>query len=151
MIDPSLAFSIAGKIALAGWLGLLVSLFVARARPIAWTAARLIIPALLALAYIVLIWTGMRTATGGGFGSIEEVRILFANDSALAAGWIHYLAFDLFVGCWIVRDGLDSRVPALLLVPCLALTLMFGPAGLLLYLALRLAFRRGAASAEAAL
>lgn len=149
MIDPSLAFSVAGKIALAGWLGLLLSLFVARARPVAWTAARLAIPALLAIAYVLLIWTGMGEAAGGGFGSIAEVRALFANDSALTAGWIHYLAFDLFVGSWIARDGLEAGVPALLLIPCLALTLMFGPAGLLLYLALRLAFRGRARAAEA--
>ena len=47
----------------------------------------------------------MRAAEGGGFGSIAEVRALFANDSALAAGWLHYLAFDLFVGAWIAREG----------------------------------------------
>jgi hypothetical protein len=141
MIDPPLAFSVAGMIAMAGWLGLLLSLFVERARPVAWTAAQLAIPALLAMAYIMLIWTGMGAATGGGFGSITEVRALFANDSALVAGWLHYLAFDLFVGTWIAREGLASGVPALLLVPCLALTFLFGPAGLLLFLALRLAFR----------
>lgn len=148
MIDPHLAFSVAGMIAMAGWLGLLVSLFVARVRPIAWTASQLAIPALLAVAYILLIWTGMRETTGGGFGSIEEVRALFANDSALAAGWLHYLAFDLFVGTWIAREGLASGVWAVLLIPCLALTFLFGPAGLLLFLALRLAFRRNSRPVE---
>jgi hypothetical protein len=149
MIDPHLAFSVAGMIAMAGWLGLLLSLFVRRARPIAWTAASLAIPALLAIAYVILIWNGMHAATGGGFGSIEEVRALFANDSALAAGWLHYLAFDLFVGAWIARDGSESAVPALLLIPCLALTFLFGPAGLLLYLILRLALRGRRATKEA--
>jgi hypothetical protein len=70
------------------------------------------------------------------------VRALFANDSALAAGWIHYLAFDLFIGSWIVRDGLERQVPRLLITFCLPLTLVAGPAGLLLYFAFRLAFAR---------
>ncbi len=143
MIDPDTAFRLAGLLALLGWAGLLLSLFVGAARAVAWPAAQLIVPALLALAYILLLagaW-GADDAAGGGFGSIAEVRALFANDAALAAGWLHYLAFDLFVGAWIVRDGLEVRVPRLLLIPCLALTFLFGPSGLLLYLVLRLAFR----------
>jgi ABA4-like protein len=143
MIDPDTAFRLAGLLALLGWAGLLVSLFVRSVRALAWPAAQLIVPALLALAYILLLagaW-GADDAAGAGFGSIAEVRALFANDAALAAGWLHYLAFDLFVGAWIVRDGLETPVPRLLLIPCLALTFLFGPSGLLLYLVLRLALR----------
>jgi hypothetical protein len=142
MIDPATAFSLSGVLAMAGWAGLLVSLFVKRARSYAWTAATIIIPALLAIAYALLIQEGMGAAEGGGFGSIEEVRVLFANDSALAAGWLHYLAFDLFVGAWIAREGASSGIPALLLIPCLALTFLFGPVGLLLFLILRFGFSR---------
>lgn len=142
MIDPSTAFSIGGYLAMLGWAGLLVSLFAASARAIAQLAARLAIPALLAIAYGLLIWTGFGEAEGGGFGSITEVRALFASDSALAAGWLHYLAFDLFVGSWIASDGIERRIPALLILPCLPLTFLFGPLGLLLYLALRLALQR---------
>ena len=142
MIDPAMAFNLGGKLAMLGWLCLIISLFVAAAGPIAQLATRLIIPALLAVAYGMLIFTGFGEAEGGGFGSIGEVRALFASDSALTAGWFHYLAFDLFVGSWIVADGLDRRIPALLILPCLPLTFLFGPLGLLLYLALRLAFQR---------
>jgi hypothetical protein len=142
MINPAMAFSMAGLLAMAGWAGLLLSLFVKPARRWAGTAAAILIPALLAIAYIPLIQEGFGAAPDGGFGSIGEVRALFANDSALAAGWLHYLAFDLFVGSWIVREGTSSGVPALLLIPCLALTFLFGPAGLLLFLILRFAFGR---------
>ena len=140
MLDPATAFDLAGLLAMLGWLGLVVSLFVARARPWAWPAAQIVVPALLAIAYILLITDGLG-AEGGGFGSIEEVRALFADDSALAAGWLHYLAFDLFVGAWIVRDGLARGLHPLLVLPCLPLTFLFGPAGLLLYLLLRLVRR----------
>ena len=142
MIDPATAFSLSGLLAMLGWAGLLLALFFKPARPYAWTTAGVAIPALLAVAYILLIQDGMGAAEGGGFGSIAEVRALFANDSALAAGWLHYLAFDLFVGAWIAREGSDSGVPAVLLIPCLALTFLFGPAGLLLFLILRFAFSR---------
>jgi hypothetical protein len=137
MLDPATAFNLAGLLAMLGWLGLLVSLFVAQARLIAWPAAQLVVPAILAIAYILLIAEGFGTE-GGGFGSIEEVRALFADDSALAAGWLHYLAFDLFVGAWIVRDGIARGIHKLLILPSLPLTFLFGPAGLLLYILVRL-------------
>lgn len=140
MLDPSTAFSLAGPVVLASWAALILSLFAKPVRPIALTSTQFLVPGLLAVAYILLIWVGMG-AEGGGFGSIEEIRALFADDSALVAGWFHYLAFDLFVGSWIVRDQSDSGVAAILVLPCLPLTFLFGPAGLLLYLVLRLAFR----------
>lgn len=141
MIDPGAAFSLGGLLAMLGWLGLIAALFVARIREAVQFAATALVPGLLAIAYILLIFEGWG-AEGGGYGSIEEVRALFASDAALAAGWLHYLAFDLFVGAWIARDGLRAGVPRLLLLPCFALTFLFGPAGLLLFLLLRLAFGR---------
>lgn len=141
MLDPHSAFSIAGTIAILGWLGLLVSLFVSAVRPYAQSLATVAIPALLAIAYLLLFGQSWGQTPGGGFGSIEAVRALFANDAALAAGWLHYLAFDLFVGAWIVRRSLQHRIYPLLVVPCLVLTFLAGPAGLLLFLAIRLAAR----------
>ena len=141
MLDPQLAFSLTGPLVMAGWAGLLLSLFIKSARPIAWPAAQYAVPAILAVAYVLLIWTGFNEAQGGGYGSIDEIRALFANDSALVAGWLHYLAFDLFVGSWIVREGLERNLHPLLILPCLPLTFLFGPAGLLLFLILRLALR----------
>ena len=140
MLDPHLAYALAGPLVMAGWAGLILSLFVRPVQAVAWTAAQIAVPALLAVAYVLLIWTGLNEAQGGGYGSIEEIRALFANDSALVAGWFHYLAFDLFVGTWIVREGLKNELPRLILLPCLPLTFLFGPAGLLLFFALRTAF-----------
>jgi hypothetical protein len=61
----------------------------------------------------------------------------------LAAGWVHYLAFDLFVGAWIAERGAALGLPHWQLVPVLLLTFMFGPAGLLAFILLR-ALRRPA-------
>jgi hypothetical protein len=125
-------FSLLNALALAGWL-LLV--FLPRAR---WTATvvPVVVPALLALAYIALIVASLPWS-GGGFSSLAAVETLFRNQWALLAGWSHYLAFDLFVGGWEVRDARASGVPHLLVVPALVLTFLFGPAGWLLYLAIR--------------
>ena len=56
----------------------------------------------------------------------------------LLAGWIHYLAFDLLIGTWETRDARERGLPHLLLVPCLVLTFLLGPAGWLLYMGVRL-------------
>jgi len=76
-------------------------------------------------------------AEGGGFGSIEGVRTLFSSDVGMLIGWTHYLVFDLFVGAWEARDAQRRKVNHWLLIPCLLLTFMLGPVGLMLYLVLR--------------
>ena len=72
-----------------------------------------------------------------GVGSLDQVYAIFQNPAMVLAGWIHYLAFDLFVGSWEARDARERGVPHLALVPCLLLTCLFGPAGWLLYLLAR--------------
>jgi Domain of unknown function (DUF4281) len=53
------------------------------------------------------------------------------------AGWTHYLVFDLLVGNWEVQDARAGSVPYLIVLPCLVLTFLFGPAGWLLYVTAR--------------
>lgn len=125
-----------------GWGALAISLFVIPVRPAVWAATGIIIPSLLAVAYVVLLSRGWGVSPDGGFGSIGEVRALFANDDALAAGWLHYLAFDLFIGTFIVRSGVSAGVHPLLLFPCLPLTFLFGPAGLLLFVLILIVSRK---------
>ena len=52
---------------------------------------------------------------------------LLGSPVGFLAGWSHYLAFDLFVGAWIVRE---SQRLALTPRVSLAFTLMAGPLGL---------------------
>jgi hypothetical protein len=137
-MTPDLLFAIASRAVLPGWL-LLV--FLPRWR---WTArliSGVLIPALLGGLYLVIL---MRSYGGsaGGFGTLAEVRTLFENPWLLLMGWVHYLAFDLFIGSWEVRDAQRIGLHHLLVVPCLGLTLMFGPVGLLLYLLLRALVKR---------
>jgi ABA DEFICIENT 4-like len=125
-------FSTLNLIAGGGWL-LLV--FLPRVR---WTSTvvPVVMPSVFAVIYVVLIAATL-TRSEGGFSSLASVRTLFDNPWLLLAGWTHYLAFDLFIGGWEVRDSQRHGIPHLLIVPALVLTFLFGPAGLLLYLAVR--------------
>jgi len=125
-------FSLFNLITIAAWLPLV---FLPRARW-ATTLVPVVVPAVLAAIYVVLVVATL-TQTEGGFSSMAAVRTLFENDWGLLAGWTHYLAFDLFVGGWEVRDAQRRGVSHLLIVPALVLTFLFGPGGFLLYLGLR--------------
>ena len=132
-VVADILFNVGSLLAAIGWLGLLLALFSVTARPYLVKAARFAIPILLAAAYIVLLATGSDAFRDGGFSSIAQVRALFAHDNALTAGWLHYLAFDLFVGAWIAERGAAQGISVLLLVPCLILTFLLGPVGFLLF------------------
>lgn len=74
---------------------------------------------------------------GADFTTIEGVRAIFGNDAGVAIGWTHYLAFDLFVGLWIARDGDAKAISRLVQAPILLATFMAGPLGLLVWLIIR--------------
>ncbi|MEQ1573938.1 MAG: ABA4-like family protein [Vicinamibacterales bacterium] len=137
-MTPELLFSIANVFALLSWLLLVV---LPRRPWVANSVAGIGVPALLAAVYIALIATNWG-GSSGGFSTLADVAQLFANPWMLLAGWVHYLCFDLLVGCWEARDARDLGVPHMLVIPCLVLTFMFGPAGWLLYQGVRSAYPR---------
>jgi hypothetical protein len=128
-MDVELIFRIGNAVALAGWLILLASPF---APKLAQAVSGLAIPLLLAVAYSSLIMAFWSTGQGG-FDSLEHVAQLFRSPELLLAGWIHYLAFDLFVGAWIVGKARENGIAFWAVIPCLFLTFLFGPAGFLLF------------------
>ncbi len=132
-MSPEIIFSIVSTTALLSWLLLAVA-------P-RWKWTRLItgeiVILLLAAAYLILIVLFFGQAQGG-FGSLPEVMKLFTNQNVALAGWIHYLAFDLFVGAWEVRDAQEKGVSHWFVLPCLFLTFMLGPVGFLAYNGVRL-------------
>ena len=101
-------------------------------------------PLLLGGIYFGLMIAGMAFGVGASpddpevnFRTIEGVRGIFGSDIGVIVGWAHYLVFDLFVGAWEARDAKRRGFNHWLLIPCLLLTFMFGPVGLLLYVILR--------------
>lgn len=146
-MTPEKLFGLAQDLAVVCWTLLLAA---PRWR---WTqrTVTFVWPLLIAVLYLYLL-LGHRSPPGAGFGSLAQVAILFSSPYALLAGWIHYLAFDLFIGAWETRDGLRLGISRWILLPCQVLTFLFGPVGLALYLLLKLAMRgtMGAGDQEAA-
>jgi hypothetical protein len=133
-------FSVANFVALCGWLLLVV---LPGKKWVTHLVSGAAIPAVLAALYIAIIATNLR-GSEGGFSSLRDVALLFSNPWLLLAGWVHYLAFDLLIGSWEVRDARQRNVPHWCVVPCLVPTFLFGPAGWLLYLGVRsVAGRKG--------
>ncbi len=146
MANAETLFSLASAAALLGWVLLAAAGFLrARAAPV--LAARLV-AALLAGLYVALLARGLVAGPGlpegAGFSTLAGVEALFSRREAVLGGWIHFLAFDLFVGSWEAEDAGRRKLSGWLLLPCLVLTLMAGPAGLLLYLLLALVWRQRA-------
>jgi uncharacterized membrane protein (GlpM family) len=127
-------FSIANLLAMLSWLLIII---LPRWRFTAKIVLNGSIPLLLSVAYLVLIVMFFGKAEGG-FDSLANVMKLFTNEWTVLAGWIHYLAFDLFVGSWEVKDAYANGISHWLVIPCLILTFLFGPIGFLLYNILRL-------------
>jgi Domain of unknown function (DUF4281) len=99
----------------------------------------------LAVTYAVLlpmIMTGVIDAVGPDGGSVDFTQLagvmaLFDSKGGATIGWIHYLAFDLFVGLWVARNADVHKIARWMQVPILFFVLMAGPFGLVLYLLLR--------------
>lgn len=141
-IKPVLSslFNWASRLAMVAWILLVIHPF--------WqwsTLAVSFIISLLCALYAYLIFLGKRhdlvgAASGGSFSSLHGVMKLFKNPRGTLAGWVHYLAFDLFVGLFIVLDAQQQNISHWYLMPILLLTLMLGPSGLLVYVLLRFLF-----------
>lgn len=69
--------------------------------------------------------------------TLGSIAALLGTPSGATIGWVHFLAFDLFVGRWAYLDSREHGLSAWLVSPTLFFVLMFGPLGLLLYLGLR--------------
>jgi hypothetical protein len=133
-MDPSHVFQVANVLPMPIWLVWMA----APASRLSRTLARAVWPwAVLAGLYLVFIVVAIASADRvdpGAFFSLAGVMALFQSPWMALAGWTHYLCFDLFVARWIMNDAPDAGY---WLTPILFLTLMFGPIGLLCYLAVR--------------
>lgn len=132
-------FGAVNLLALAGWIAL-----IALPRwPALLSAVLYLGVGLLCLTYatgLIGVVSGLiPNPQGGGadFSTIAGVRSIFASDAGVTIGWTHYLAFDLFVGLWIARDGDAKSISRWAQAPVLFATLMAGPLGLLVWLGLR--------------
>jgi len=151
-LNPEQVFSAANTVALIGWLALAGSPASARWSATVRQVTGRVLPLGFAALYLVLLLSA--EPTGGNFNSLAGVQRLFSSPHALTAGWVHYLAFDLFVGSWIATRAAALKLPHWQVLPTLALTFLFGPLGYAAFIGLRALCRpqslrlRGATSQE---
>lgn len=124
-MTPALVFKICNFLVFPQWILMMVA-------P-KWKGTQVlvnwrIIPFALAIVYAFYIFTSMGQAEGG-FDSLENVMSLFSNERMVLAGWIHYLAFDLLIGSWILKTAQKKGIHHGLVVPCLIGAFMLGPIG----------------------
>ncbi|MDO9478721.1 MAG: ABA4-like family protein [Pseudohongiella sp.] len=146
-MSPDQLFLICNFVVLPAWLLLAI---VPHHRITQLLVHAIWMPLLLGPFYVWALFFGEPAAEGAGFGSLQGVMLLFQSPTAVLGGWIHYLVFDLFIGAWIVRDAKRQGINHWLTVPFLFMTLLAGPAGLMLYLMLRLVLKRSLTLIEAA-
>ena len=141
MSDAAL-FQVADTVPLLGWLALLLAPL---NRPLMIATAR-VVAVVLAVGYLVLLVWRVATAPGGfdpaSVSTLAGLAHAFGQPGVMLVGWVHYLAFDLWTGAWEAEEAGRRGVPHALLVPCLLLTFLVGPVGLLAFLLVRAPFRR---------
>ena len=133
MFEP--LFQLSSLLVMPFWL---LMIFLPRWR---WTQRSMGSPwvvAPIALLYAVLIGPQMASALPLLFRpTLSGIAALLGTPVGATIGWLHFLAFDLFVGRWAYLESRRHGMSAWLVSPILFVVLMFGPLGLLLFLALR--------------
>ncbi len=126
-------FQLSSTLAMIAWLFLI---FLPKWK---WTGRIVLgfIITLFCLVYIFALSKSFNANDFQSFGSLAGVMQLFTSEGAVLAGWIHYLAFDLMVGLFILHEAKNTNIPHWFIIPCLLFTFMLGPVGLLLFLIIR--------------
>ena len=73
---------------------------------------------------------------------IAELSELFSDTTFLMMFWIHFVAINLFVGGWILKDSQKFGVNRYLLGVPLIITYLIGPLGLFIYWFIRLFYAK---------
>lgn len=106
-----------------------------------WKGTQWMIEWKLPIVFLAIVYTWLLLAdfwmgpqgSGIDFTSLQSIQAAFGRQEVMLIGWVHYLAFDLLVGMWESVDAQKNRLPHVLLIPCLILTLLYGPMGFVLY------------------
>ncbi len=125
---PETLFNLANLLPLPVWLSMMLfprTPFTQRLVTSYWPFT------LLSSLYALFLVIALATGDSGFDLSFDGLREGFGGEWTFLAAWLHYLAFDLFVGVWLFRDAKYWNLNPL---PFLILTLFAGPLGLGSYL-----------------
>ncbi len=133
-MTPDVVFSITNFVAMPMWLLMII---LPKWKVTQFLIAYKVVPIVLSLVYPFYILLSIQSGGGLDFGSLTSVMALFTQENAVLAGWVHYLAFDLLVGMWMLNQNQKVGLHQLLMAPCLFFTFMLGPVGFLLFTVFR--------------
>ncbi len=133
-MTPTEVFSIASMIAVPMWI---LMIFLPTWKVTQFLIDFKVIPLVLSIIYVIYIFQAIQIGGMMDFGSLASVMALFTEENAVLAGWVHYLAFDLIVGMWILDQNKKFGIHQLIIAPCLFATFMFGPLGFLLFTSIK--------------
>ncbi|MBT8233143.1 MAG: DUF4281 domain-containing protein [Saprospiraceae bacterium] len=133
-MTPSEVFSIVGMIAMPMWI---LMIFLPKWKVTRFLIDYKVVPIALSLIYAVYIFQAVQIGGMMDFGSLGSVMALFTEENAVLAGWVHYLAFDLLIGMWILEQNKGIGINQFIMAPCLIFTFMLGPIGFLLFMLIK--------------
>ena len=128
-MNPSQIFPLSNSVIFIGWLLLVIF-------PKWKYTQSIILNGLLvifAMLYTFLLFKDIGELSADSFGTLAKLKLLFQSDTAVLAGWVHYLIFDLFVGAYIVRKSVEIGLPRIAYTCILPFALMCGPIGYLIF------------------
>ena len=73
---------------------------------------------------------------------LDDLSRLFEDNLYLLVFWIHFIAINLFVGGWIVKDAQKFYINKFLLAVPLIITYLIGPFGLFIYWIIRIFYAK---------
>ena len=140
-MKPEILFQILNNLVLLVWILMIVAPKWKVTQKIINTFALTII---LSIVYGAIIITSFGKVNLMDFGSLEGIVNMLQNSDVWGSSaiWYHFLAFDLFVGSWILKDAQKIGIPHLIVIPCLFFTFILGPIGFLLYQLVKFVYKR---------
>ena len=144
-MDPQLLFALTFPLAAPFWALMILAPGWSITRRVV-ASPLIVVPALLVYAVAVLpALSDVLPAVASP--TLTGVAGLLGTPLGAAAGWAHFIGFDLFVGRWIYLDARERGIPHLITAPVLVLTILLGPLGMLADLVVRAIRQRSAAAA----
>ncbi|WP_341226204.1 ABA4-like family protein [uncultured Arcticibacterium sp.] len=128
-MTPSSIFSFGNSFVILGWLLLLILPHWKYTQTLVLNGVIL----LLSLIYAFMVISDLGSFEADSFNSLASVKALFTSDTAIVIGWFHYLAFDLFVGAYVVRKSKETGLARWIYSLILPFVFMFGPVGYLIF------------------
>jgi hypothetical protein len=132
-MSPESVFSFGSSFVFIGWILLLVFPNWKFTQAIVLNGVIVI----LAILYAYIFVKDMGSFDPKSFSTLSNVKVLFQNDNAVAAGWLHYLTFDLLVGAYIVKQCQKLEISRWSYSLILPFTFMFGPIGYFIFFVIK--------------